>query len=129
MNLDKSLFFSRKTVFFKDKDDKISIIDVEAVEGRTTALEPWLGVVVLYADGQHTIRQLIDHLAAQYQGSPPPDLERTIESVIGRLVESAVIELTEKPVELAYHFSLPSSELDPERAKVSMKVHGYLQEI
>ena len=89
-------------------------------------LEPWLGLVVSLADGQHTIGELVLHIARSYMGHPPDDLETTIESVVERLIESEVIKLSDKKVELPYYLSIPEEEQNSEKAKKQMLKDGYI---
>ena len=109
------------------EDDKVSLLDANHLSAKTPPLEPWLGLVVSLADGQHTIQQFIEHLAGQYEGTPPRELERTIESVIERLTETDVIKLADQAVMLPYYLSLPVEKLDMEMAKRLMADDGYLQ--
>ena len=95
--MDKSQYFYRIAVFSM-QEDKVSLLDANHLSAKTPPLEPWLGLVVSLADGHHTIQQLIEHLAGQYDGTPPRDLERTIESVIERLTETDVIKLADQAV-------------------------------
>ena len=124
--MDKSQYFYRISVFSM-QEDKVSLLDANDLSAKTQPLEPWLGVVVSLADGQHTIQQLIEHLAGQYEGAPPRELERTIESVIERLTETDVIKLADQAVILPYYLSLPAEKLDMEMARRLMIDDGYFQ--
>ena len=124
--MDKSKYFYRIAVF-SVQEDKVSLIDANHLSAKTPPLEPWLGLVVSLADGQHTIQQLIEHLAGQYEGTPPRELESTIESVIDRLTETDVIKLADQAVTLPYYLSLPVEKLDMEMVKRLMADDGYLQ--
>jgi len=122
--LDTSQYFYR-TVIFSKQGEKISLVDIHDPEKEALAFEPWLGVVVSLADGQHTIRELIDGIASRYDGEPPGDLQRTLESAIERLTETEVIKLNDEPVELPYYLSLPVEHLNLEQAKQSMADDGH----
>jgi hypothetical protein len=124
--VDKSKYFYRIAVFSM-QEDKVSLLDANHLSAKTPPLEPWLGLVVSLADGQHTIKQLIEHLAGQYDGTPPRDLERTVESAIDRLTETDVIKLADQAVTLPYYLSLPVEKLDMEMVKRLMADDGYLQ--
>ncbi len=124
--MDKSQYFYRITVFSM-QEDKVSLLDVNDLSAKTPPLEPWLGVAVSLADGQHTIQQLIEHLAGRYDGAPPQELERTIESVIERLTETEVLKLADQAVILPYYLSLPAEKLDMEIARRLMTDDGYFQ--
>lgn len=92
---------------------------------KTIPLESWLGTVISLADGQHSIKELIDYLRGHYGTNVPAELERTVESVIERLIESQALMLSDKPYALPYHLSRPFEELDPNEAKLSMAEGGY----
>jgi hypothetical protein len=124
--MDKSQYFYRIAVFSM-QEDKVSLLDAADLSAKTPPLESWLGLVVSLADGQHTLQQLIEHLAGQYEGTPPHELERTIESVIDRLTETDVIKLADQAVTLPYYLSLPAEKLDMEMARRFMADDGYLQ--
>ena len=124
--MDKSQYFYRIAVF-SVQEDKVSLLDANDLSAKTSPLEPWLGLVVSLADGQHTLQQLIEHLAGRYDGTPPAELERTIESVIERLTETDVIKLADQAVILPYYLSLPAEKLDMEMARQLMTDDGYFQ--
>jgi len=120
--LDKSQYFYR-TVVFTRKDNKISLANIDN-PNETTELEAWLGTVVSLADGKHTLHELVNFMRGQYQ-FVPANLEETISSVIERLLEGKMIQLSEKPVELPYYLASPVEELDLERARALIKEDGY----
>jgi hypothetical protein len=122
--VDTSQYFYR-TVVFSKLGDKVSLVDIHNPDKEALAFEPWLGVVVMRADGQHTVRELIDSMAGQYQGEPPHDLQRTLQSAIERLAETGVVKLHDEPVELPYYLSLPVERLDLDRAKQAMADDGH----
>ncbi len=102
---------------FSKNGQKISLIDIYNPDAETKELEPWLGLVLQLADGQHTIDELFQYMANLYNGTPPPNLDDTVRSVVDRLVESKFIVLTEKATELPYYLSLPYELMDVEKAK------------
>jgi len=122
--LDKSQYFYRNVVISK-QGDKVSIVDINDPEKEALTFEPWLGMVVAMADGQHTIEQLIDYLKQQYNGSPPAELDKTIESVIDRLTETKTIMLTDEPVDMPYYLSLPAEQLNLDKARQMMAEDGH----
>ena len=125
--MDKSKYFYRNVVISK-QGDKISIVDLNDPEKEALTFEPWLGMVVAMADGQHTLEQLIDYLMKQYNGSPPDELEKTIESVIERLTETETVMLTDEPVDLPYYLSLPAEQLNLDKARQMMAEDGHTGE-
>jgi hypothetical protein len=122
--LDKSQYFSRWVVYSK-QGDKVSLVDLQNPEAEALSYEPWLGIVISLADGQHTIEQLIEYLADHYQGSPPENLGATIESALERLVETGTVQLSSATVELPYYLSLPTEQLDIPKALRLMAEDGY----
>jgi len=125
--LDTSQYFYR-TVVFSKQGEKVSLVDIHDPEKEALTFEPWLGLVVSLADGQHTIRELIDGIANRYDGEPPGDLQKTLESAIGRLNDTGVVKLNDEPVELPYYLSLPVEKIDIGQAKQSMADDGYTPE-
>ena len=118
-------FFKRSAVYKVEGDD-VSIVDVQA-NNVLTPLDPWMARVILLADGQHTIAQLIQHMTSQYEEGAPENLVETIESVITRLTESDAIELTTRPSLLPYYLRLPIDEQDPKEATQLMIQDGFIQ--
>ena len=114
--MDTSKYFYRNVIFSK-KEKKISIIDINNPIKNKQELEPWFGLVLQLADGQHSIDDLLNHLASKYKSSPPANLEKTIHSIIERLTKSNLIVLTETKIELPYYLSLPFEYLDVDKAK------------
>ena len=124
--MEHAYYFKRNTVYKVDGDE-ISIVDVKNSNTLTT-LDPWMSRIVLLADGQHTLDQLIQHITAQYPDGAPSNLVETIESVITRLTESEVIELTMRPSLLPYYLRLPIDEQDPKEATAMMIKDGFLSQ-
>lgn len=124
IDLESSNYFSRTVVFNKRKHE-VAIVDVY-VPDLFVALEPWLGVVISFADGQHTIEALFAYMRQQYNGQPPLQLEKTIISVVERLIASEVLRLTAEPVTLPYYLASPWDSLDQQQAKQLMTEDGYL---
>ena len=118
--MDTSQFFYRNVIISKT-DDKVSLVDIYAPKSNAETLEPWLGLVLMLADGQHTLDELVINLSGKYQGAPPANLEKTIHSVVDRLVEMKFIVLTKEPVKLPYYLSLPIEQLDVEKAKMLLE--------
>lgn len=109
-------FFYRNVIFSK-ANNQVSLVNFDNPEKDREVLEPWFGMVLMLADGQHTIKELVEMLATKYDGAAPPNLEQTIHSAIQRLAESKFIVLTEKKTDLPYYLSLPYERLDIEKAK------------
>ncbi|VAV84885.1 hypothetical protein MNBD_BACTEROID02-1987 [hydrothermal vent metagenome] len=118
--MDTSKYFYRNVIFSKTKN-QVSLIDIYNPENKKQVLEPWFGVVLQLADGQHTIDELFSLLSEKYKENPPANLKKTIHSVIERLVKSNLIMLTGKATELPYYLSRSYEHLDIEKAKKLIK--------
>jgi hypothetical protein len=123
--LDHSHYFTRTTVY-KVEGDTVSVVDVHD-NNTITPLDPWMGNVIALADGQHTVTQLIQHMAGQYPNGAPENLTDTIESVIKRLTDSGVLKLTLIPEALPYYLSMPLDVQDPKVATEMMINDGFLR--
>lgn len=120
-------YFKRTTVY-KVEGDTVSLVDVHD-NNTITPLDPWMGTVVALADGQHTIAQMLHHLAGQYPNGAPDNLVATIESVIQRLTDSTVLELTPAPATLPYYLSMPLDAQDLKLATELMINDGFLRPV
>ncbi len=124
--IDPSQYFYRNNAYTRLTGGTAEIALVDKRDpSRTVEMEPWLGTVFQLADGQHTIEQLIDFMTTSYHGNPPEGLERTILSVVSRLVESGTVLLGNTPKTLPYHLARPIEELDPEQARQLLREDGY----
>jgi len=108
-------YFYRNVTFSKS-NGKVFLIDIADPDGDKEELDGWFGLVLLMADGQHTVDELFDFLSTKYQGSPPDNLKDTIDSVIQRMSETKFIVLTDIKTELPYYLSLPYEQLDVDKA-------------
>ncbi len=120
--MDKSHYFYR-TVIFTRKAGIVALADISNPT-ETTALEEWFGVVISLADGKHTLQELTDFMAKQYQ-QKPERLDDTLESVIERLVESKMLKLSTQAVELPYYLAAPIEQLDIDKARKLIIEDGY----
>ena len=111
--MDKTHYFYRTVIF--TRKDGIALVDIDQAEN-TTPLEKWFGTVVSLADGQHTIKEMMEYVSKKYQ-DVPDNLEKTIDSVIERLIGGNIIRLSEKAVTLPYYLASPIEDLDIEKAK------------
>lgn len=112
-----------RTATFTRKNNQIALVDINQLDN-TTPLDDWLGVVVSLADGQHSIQALIDYMGGQYP-EVPANLDKTLISVIERLQEGKIIQLSDQTVELPYYLASPVEELDIDKAKSLVKEDGY----
>ncbi len=115
--MDNVQYFYRKVVFTR-KNNQIALADINQPDN-ISPLEDWMGTVISLADGIHTIQELIDYLKQQYEVAPV-NLEETLHSVVERLLEGELIQLSDTKVDLPYYLALPIEQLDIEKAKQLM---------
>jgi len=120
--MDNSQYFYR-TIIFTRKNNQVALADINYPEN-VTPLDEWLGTVVTLADGGHTIQEMIDYMGTRYP-SPPSSLEKTLHSVIERLMDGDMIKLSETAVSLPYYLASPIEELDLEKARKLIIEDGY----
>ena len=111
---------------FTKRDGKVVLVDMHDAS-ITEVLDPWLGKVLLLADGSHTVQELIHFVGRQYGDPTPHSVPATIDSVIERLHGAKAIALSDEPVTLPYYLSLPADEQDPELANRLMAEDGFQQ--
>ncbi len=121
----QSKYFAR-TVMYARQDEAVVLVDV-ANGRKTKPLDAWLGRVFLLADGTHTVDELKEFSSRQYGGSPPANLDATLDSVIERLAEANVIALVDEPVGLPYYLSRSADEQDLDEARRLMQEDGFEQ--
>ena len=114
--MDTSQYFYRNVIFSR-LNNKVCIVDIFNPNDPGKEVDSWMGLVLLHADGQHTIAELFENLSDKYKGNPPANLKETVNSVVERLAEMKFIILTEKKTELPYYLSLPAERLDLDKAK------------
>jgi hypothetical protein len=114
--MDTNQFFYRNAIFSK-QGKSIFLIDFDNPDKKQQELEPWFGVVFQLADGQHTLEQLYQYIAMQYNGDTPQNLSDTLKSVVDRMIEGKLIVLTKEAIALPYYLSMPYEMLDIEKAK------------
>ncbi|MEH6467876.1 MAG: hypothetical protein V7722_09620, partial [Porticoccus sp.] len=120
--MDNTQFFYRTAIFTR-KDDQVALADIYQPE-TSSPLDEWMGIVVSLADGKHTIQELVDYMGSRYQ-QVPAKLVETLHSVIERLLEGKIIQLSEDAVELPYYLASPIEELDIEKAIDLIRDDGY----
>ena len=123
--LDKSQYFYRAAIY-STKNQEVTLVDLQNPEA-SPALETWLGMVVSLADGQHTLEELFTYIAGQYGNNKPEGFDKTLESVLERLVDTDAIRYYEKPVDLPYYLATPYEKQDLEKTKRLMLEDGHLK--
>ncbi len=122
--MDNTQFFYRTAIFTR-KDNQVALADIHQPE-TTSPLDEWMGIVVSLADGKHTIQELVDYMGNRYQ-QVPANLEETLHSVIERLQDGKIVQLSEKAVDLPYYLASPIEELGIEKAIDLIREDGYSQ--
>ena len=122
--MDNTQFFYRTAIFTR-KDDQVALADIHQPE-TTSPLDEWMGIVVSLADGKHTIQELVDYMGNRYQ-QVPANLVETLHSVIERLQDGKIVQLSKNAVDLPYYLASPIEELDIEKAIDLIREDGYSQ--
>lgn len=123
--LNNSNYFYRNAIFTR-KNKQVALVNIDDIE-QVSILDEWLGVVVSLADGKHTIKELIEYMSHQY-AKVPDNLEKTIHSVLNRLVGGDIVRLSEGKVELPYYLAEPVENMDLEKARALIAKDGYVFE-
>ena len=121
--MEKTQYFYRCSIFTR-KDGQVALADIHN-PSNTTVLDEWLGTVLSLADGEHTLLELIEYMKSRYE-NPPENLEETLYSVLERLIDGKMVQLSPAKVELPYYLASPVEELDIEKAKGLMEKDGYV---
>ena len=122
--MDNTEYFYRTAIFTR-KDKQVALADIHQPE-TSSPLDEWMGIVVSLADGKHTIQALVDYMSSRYQQAPDK-LEETLHSVLERLQEGKIVQLSETAVDLPYYLASPIEDLDIEKAKNLIQEDGYTQ--
>jgi len=120
--MDNSQYFYR-TIIFSQNNNQVALADIHHPE-QVSPMEGWMGTVISLADGHHSIQELIDYLSGRYP-EPPHNLEETLHSVIERLEEGKLLQLSSEAVSLPYYLASPIEQLDLQKAKKLIKEDGY----
>jgi hypothetical protein len=112
---------------FSKQGETVSLVDLHNPDAEMHTYEPWLGLVVSLADGQHSIDELISYASQHYGQNPPEGLPATIDSAVERLSETGTIALSDEPVELPYYLMQPVERLDVPRAQRLLAEDGHTQ--
>lgn len=123
--LDKSKYFYRAAIFTR-KNQEVALVDLRKPDN-APPLEPWLGTVVSLADGQHTLDELYTYLAGRYSTGIPESFDKTLESVLERLIDTDVIRYSDEAVTLPYYLDIPYEDQDHEKATKLMLEDGHLK--
>lgn len=122
LSMDNTQFFFRTAIFTR-KDNQVALADIYQPE-TSSPLDEWMGIVVSLADGKHTIQELVDYMSSRYQ-QVPAKLVETLHSVIERLIEGKIVQLSKEAVELPYYLASPIEELDIKKAIDLIQEDGY----
>jgi hypothetical protein len=120
----KDQYFVRCAVYDVMGED---IVVGDSNAPRVITMDLWPKAVFLLADGQHRVSDLISHLASQYENGAPKGLDEQIYEVLKSLEKEGIIRISGKPEKLPYYLSMPSSELDMEKAKQLMVQDGFIK--
>lgn len=114
--MDTTQYFYRNVIFSK-QGNTVSLVDIYNPDNEPKVLDSWLGLVLQLADGQHTLDELFENLSNKYKGNPPANLNKTIDSVVDRMIEAKFIVLSKGITDLPYYLSCPVEQMDIQKAK------------
>lgn len=120
--MDNSQYFYRAVVFTR-ANNRVALADINQTD-KITPLDEWMGTILSLADGEHSIQEMLNYMRARYS-EPPENLEQTIHSVLERLINGKLIQLSDKPISLPYYLAAPIEELDINKAKKLIHEDGY----
>ena len=122
-NILNNLNYFYRNATFTRKNNQVALVNIDDPE-QVSVLDDWLGVVVSLADGKHTIKELIEYMSHQYVKAPD-NLDKTIHSVLNRLIEGDIVRLSEGKVELPYYLAEPVENMDIDKARALILKDGY----
>ena len=117
-------FFARN-VTYEMMGDQVVLL---GHDGPTmTTVDEWGQLVFLAADGEHTVGELIAHLATKYPGGVPRELPEQVRHVVREMAKTGLLALRSSKAPLAYYFSMPMKQQDVQRSKRLMEADGFIK--
>jgi hypothetical protein len=75
--------------------DRVNIMITDSKSPRVFTLDTWPQMVFVAADGQYTVREYVHHMALQYSGNVPDNLDTTILQQLETLANHNIIRLVD----------------------------------
>lgn len=123
--MNESKYFFRKIAYIQNGQEVSLVTGFEPIE--TSPMEPWMSLVFLMADGVHTVEQMHQNLTLRYQGNIPSDYQKTVNSVLNRLLESEAIGLCDEAMNLPPYLKTSFDKQDQKKSMKMMLKDGYLK--
>ena len=91
-------------------------------------LDVWMEIIIIAADGQKRVREILEFIVAEFGGDAPQELEGGMINLIEQLNTLHILETHTKPRELPYYLKLPVSQQNRHRARALMIEDGFIAE-
>lgn len=95
---------------------------------RVEKLDVWMEIIVIAADGQKRVREILDFIVGEFGGDAPEELEAGMLNLVEQLSMLNILETHVKPRELPYYLKLPVSQQNRHRARALMIEDGFIAE-
>lgn len=112
------MYFGRATRFDIVDGD---VVAVDATGTRTITMDPLPETIFAWADGQHTVAELLEKLAALYEDGPPPDFNNRVRFVVRSLERQSMIRLNPTAFVLPSYLAQPVSQQNPTETRKEMQ--------
>ena len=76
------------------------------------------------ADGEHTIREFVERMGAQYEGGAPAGLQDQIESIVSDLTREGILRVHDVPTPLPTYFAEEYFAQPQEVRQAQMRADG-----
>lgn len=107
---EKDRYFLRAASWMWTSESQIIAIDQHAP--RIITMDPWAQLIFLAAEGQKTIEEYVYHMAEQYIGKVPANLDETIINEIQTLIKERMIVLSDAKRRPDPDFDMPKKKED-----------------
>ena len=108
-------------------EDRLVVHDsFSALAPRMITMEPWHEVTFMAADGEHTVDEFVNHMAAQYEDGEPVGLRQQIHGIIGTLIDEGILRIHDEPQAIRPYFAEEYFEKDAEIRKQQLQADGLI---
>ncbi len=95
---------------------------------RVEKLDIWMEIIIIAADGQKRVRDILDFIVGEFGGEAPEELEAGMINLVEQLDVLHILETHARPRELPYYLKLPVSQQNRHRARALMIEDGFIAE-
>jgi hypothetical protein len=94
----KDKYFYRTATWRWHSDSEITVVDPNAP--RVITMDPWPQIIFLDATGNRTVAEYVEYMASKYSRQIPEELDQTIISMLGILIEEKIVAYSDTKVML-----------------------------